>query len=108
LSRSQAEAISTRQRLVAEAWVRLSQQPDWRVVTEFLTTLRDADIQNLGPQRTKSERAFVAGRLQALQALLSRPDLAVRTLQRNPLMPEALGDPYEPPPNTNSPMGRTG
>jgi hypothetical protein len=102
----QAERISALQRAAAEAWVRLSQQPEWRTVTEFLGHLRDLDIQNLGPTRTDSERAFVAGRLQALQALLSRPDMAVRTLQRNPLQPSALGDPYEPPPNTNAPMGR--
>lgn len=98
-----------RKRAAEEAWVRLSLTPDWSVVVAFFEDLRRLDIAAVSqPGLSDIDRALAAGHLRAVQDVLSRPDVAIARLSRNPLTSSAPDDQYEPPPNTNPPLGRTG
>lgn len=98
-----------RKRAAEEAWVRLSQSPDWPVVMAFFEDLRRIDIAAVSqPGLSDIDRALAAGHLRAVQDVLSRPDVAIARLARTPLASSAPDDLYAPPPNTNPPLGRTG
>lgn len=107
MSRDVAGELQAARDAAANAWVRLSLTPEWLVVGAWLEHLRTLDIRALStPGRSDIDRALCAGHLRAVEDMLSRPADAIRLLSRHPLTPEAPGDPYEPAPNTNLPMGR--